>query len=145
MGGVLLLAGCGGEEEPPRNVRLDELRRVGGEDEFYMATDLQCEVLTATKASEVGTVFQLRSLNTTPTIAFADEMYDPIEMEQVSRGVKLLAYIVISNRYGQSYLLLDTEEGVFSLSNIDIVQTGDKSTLRGNCIPTELLEQNLTQ
>lgn len=136
----VILTGCGSSDEPPRNTRLDELKRVGGDQDFYLANDLQCRVLTATQASEKGTIFRLQNLMTTPTIGFAAEDFDPIKMEKTTEGTKLVGFLIFSNRYGESYLVFDMISGVFSLSSIDVLKDSSKSTLRGNCKPLELLE-----
>lgn len=145
LGFAIFLGGCtDSDSEIPRNVRLDELKTVKGKENFYMASPLECQVLTSTDATEEKKVFRLDFLQeSAPTIAFAEDDFVPIDMEIAGEGPTLLGFLIFSNRYGQSYLLLDVQSGVFSVSHLDLLETGAKTTSKGNCLPLENLNPSL--
>lgn len=136
LGLSLFSFGCGSSQDsPPLNTKLDALQRVGKNPDYFYSSDLECRVLTATQTSEIGTVFRLYNLNTkTPTIGLPS-ISEPIALERVGAGPGKIAFVAVNNTYGQSYILFDKATGVFSFSNIEFLRSGEKSTLRGNCLP----------
>ncbi len=131
----VLLWGCGSsQEEVLENKKLDNLDTVSGRSGYRYASDLECKITTATDPSKEGEVFHLKGLDSPiNTISFAQDDFRPIVMERAGMGVQFRGFVIISTLYGQSYLLFDVETGVFSLSSLDIIETLDKNTYRGNC------------
>jgi hypothetical protein len=131
-----VLWGCGSDEQPPRNENLDMLKRVGKKPDYFFNSHLECQILTATQGSEIGTVFRLYGVDTNrPSIGFESEFFEPIALDPVGSGTGKDAFVAITNRYGQSYVLFDRATGIFSISNVEFLQTGEKNTFRGNCLP----------
>ena len=128
------LWGCGDADQVPRNQKLDELKTVASKEAYIPAENIECQVLTATLGSEVGVSFRLLGLSRAPILGFESENYDQIELQPINQDGSKLGYMFFSNRYGQSFLLVDISTGVFSLSNIDIKNDRQKNTLRGNCL-----------
>lgn len=128
------LWGCGVDEDIPRNEKLDNLKTVVSKKEYTPSEDLECQVLTATLGAEVGVRFRILGLSSAPILGFESENYDSIEIQPINQDGSKFGYMFFSNRYGQSYLLIDISTGVFSLSSIDIKDDQQKSTLRGNCL-----------
>lgn len=134
-----LLFGCGIDDPGvPVNEKLENLKTVLGKESYQYHSKLQCSILTGTLESVVGEKFHLKGLDSpVPTISFESDDYRSIRMDVVGQGQALRGFGIVSTIYGQSYLLLNVETGVFNLSSLDFMYTLEKQTFKGNCLPLE--------